>query len=125
MTHSKILRSGSDGRKLWWCPGCKCVHAIPVEGPNAWSWNNDMDRPTFQPSVLVKGVRRDMSDEELAVYRSLPDGESRNDPRFALICHVFITDGMIQFLGDCSHELKNQTAPIPDWPYTPEQFHVS
>jgi hypothetical protein len=31
------------------------------------------------------------------------------------ICHSFITDGRIQFLGDCTHRLAGQTVPIPDW----------
>jgi hypothetical protein len=39
-----------------------------------------------------------------------------NDPRFGTCCHVFVTKGEIQFLGDCTHELKNKTVPIPAWP---------
>lgn len=26
------------------------------------------------------------------------------------------TDGMVQFLGDCSHALAGQTLPLPDMP---------
>ncbi len=31
-------------------------------------------------------------------------------------CHTFITDGRIQFLGDCSHKLAGQTVDLPAWP---------
>jgi hypothetical protein len=31
------------------------------------------------------------------------------------VCHSFIIDGRIQFLGDCDHELASQTVEIPDW----------
>lgn len=30
------------------------------------------------------------------------------------ICHSFIKDGMIQFLGDCTHELKGKTVKLPE-----------
>ena len=31
------------------------------------------------------------------------------------ICHSFVTDGRIQFLGDCTHKLAGQTVDLPDW----------
>lgn len=33
------------------------------------------------------------------------------------VCHSFVKNGTIQFLGDCTHKLVNQTVPLPDWPY--------
>ena len=33
------------------------------------------------------------------------------------VCHSFVTDGRIQFLGDCTHKLAGQTVNIPEWPY--------
>lgn len=30
-------------------------------------------------------------------------------------CHSFVTDGRIQFLGDCTHSLAGQTVDLPDW----------
>lgn len=55
-----------------------------------WSWNNNVIEPTFTPSLLVNAT----------------------DP--ALFCHLFLTDGKIQFLGDCFHGLKNQTVDMVD-----------
>lgn len=32
------------------------------------------------------------------------------------VCHCYVTDGIIQFLDDCTHSLKGQNVPIPDFP---------
>ena len=76
------------------CPGCDIGHPFRVESDNpqrpSWTWNGDLDKPTFQPSMLVN--------------QSVP--ESR--------CHSFVTDGNIRFLGDCWHDLKNQTIALPE-----------
>ena len=98
---SKILRNAEGGRLTFWCPGCDGAHQIAVgEGPGPrWGWNNDVDRPTFTPSVLVT---YDGSDADT------PDG-------IPSVCHSFVTDGQIQFLSDCTHALAGQTVPIPDF----------
>lgn len=86
---------------LFDCPGCGALHAPVVKdgtGPRpagqgpVWGWNGSMDAPTFTPSLLVRW----------------PGGRSE-------VCHSFITDGQIQFLGDCTHALAGQTVPIPEW----------
>lgn len=76
------------------CPGCGCDHAITILGQRAWSFNGDVNKPTFTPSLLV-----------FAQPKSIPPG-----PR----CHSFIREGKIQFLGDCEHALANQTVDLPD-----------
>ena len=90
---------GSSGEiNLWafFCPGCKYDHALAIrqytEGGNPqWTFNGDVDKPTFTPSLLVWG-----------------SDQSRR-------CHSFITDGQIQFLSDCFHDLKGQTVEIPEY----------
>jgi Family of unknown function (DUF6527) len=127
---SSKLRNSTDGGILWWCPGCDEAHRISSGGSSGpqWRWNQDVDKPTFTPSVLVRGIRQDMNAEDLAAYdaerKRIQDSSILNDPRFGTVCHVFITDGNIQFLGDCTHSLKNQTVPIPDWPRRPEEFYI-
>lgn len=98
---SPILRNGTDGRLTWWCPGCDGAHQIQHgDGPGPrWGWNGDTERPTFTPSVLV---RYDGADADM------PDG-------LPSVCHCFVIDGQIQFLGDCTHQLAGQTVPIPPW----------
>jgi hypothetical protein len=80
----------NDGYWVFDCPGCKCLHSIQVP---PWTFNGDLEKPTVSPSILVN-----------------PNGDSS-----ALRCHSFVKDGMIQFLGDCDHDLKGQTVEIPDW----------
>jgi hypothetical protein len=101
---SAILRSGSDDRLLFWCPGCNMAHGIKHgsgSGPR-WTWNGDVAKPTFKPSILVRW--------------SVPAPREPDDPPDK-ICHSFVTDGMIQFLGDCTHALAGQTVPLPVWDY--------
>jgi hypothetical protein len=79
------------GKYLFWCPGCKQPHYVKVEGEHpVWEWNGDMIKPTFSPSIMVRA--------------GIP---------LQTVCHSFVKDGNIQFLGDCHHELKNQTVPLP------------
>lgn len=30
-------------------------------------------------------------------------------------CHLFIRDGNLQFLSDCTHHLRGQTVPMVPW----------
>lgn len=74
------------------CPGCNTPHWIRVGGQRPlWQWNNDINRPTVSPALLV-----------------FPNNQH-------LRCHSFITDGEMIFLGDCWHDLKGQTVAIPEW----------
>lgn len=84
---------------LFWCPGCKTPHPYRVErskteGPEhpVWTFNGDMERPTFTPSLLVNA----------------------NSPGHTR-CHLFMTAGQLQFCGDSQHELAGKTVECPDW----------
>ena len=99
---SKTLRLASGNRIHFWCPGCDKCHSLPFgegAGPR-WTWNGDIDKPTFTPSLLVSW------------YHGDPDKGTKVD----FVCHSFIREGQIQFLGDCTHHLKGQTVDIPEWP---------
>ena len=80
-------------------PGCGEPHAIPTTGPKAWGFNGDVERPTFTPSILVRSVKNPWG----------PDFDST-----PTVCHSFVTDGRIQFLGDCTHALAGQTVELAD-----------
>lgn len=114
----------SNFQYLIFCPGCKCGHGLRVgqpSGPN-WSFNGDLENPSFHPSLLIKGVELPKRDP---ITHDLPRGA---DGKFLLgpdgrilgckdtVCHSFITNGHIQFLSDCTHELRGKTVPLPVFP---------
>lgn len=108
---SKVRLHDCGWSLSFYCPGCKRPHSInyaPGHGP-CWGWNQSITKPTFSPSVKCSGT--EPSD----------DPEKFNDPKHDVpyVCHTFVVDGMIQFLGDCTHSLKDQTVELPDWPEDP------
>lgn len=109
-----ILRVAEGGYTLFWCPGCGEPHAVRVrdDGQNiggAWGFNGNYERPTFSPSILVRGKRR-LTEEE---YERVVAGEKVGVPD--TVCHSFVRDGQIEFLSDCTHELAGKTVSVPDF----------
>jgi len=94
-TRVSAVLEKADSQLFFKCPGCDMLHGVNVErdGPPRWGWNGSVDKPTFTPSVLVR-------------YRWGPD-------QHQVVCHSFVTDGRIQFLGDCTHALAGQTVDLP------------
>ena len=91
----------NDGmtRYVFFCPGCNCGHWFKTDGPGpCWTFNGDMEKPTVRASILVSRPARAV-----------------NNAGSIVLCHSFITDGQIQYLGDCEHALAGQTVPLPDW----------
>lgn len=92
---------GNPGEYLFLCPGCNDVHQVWTEIPNdltgaKWKFNGDVNKPTISPSLLLRS----------------------GNAKGPTVCHSFIKDGMIQFLGDCTHDLAGQTVALPNfkWP---------
>lgn len=87
------------GLYAFFCPGCQYHHSFNTKiysdaggrSYPVWDFNGDVDNPTFSPSLLVN--------------RDFPERR----------CHLFLKEGMIQFLNDCHHGLKGQTVECPDW----------
>lgn len=75
---------------LFFCPGCNEPHCVIVGGstPPVWEWNQNLEAPTFSPSILVTGQIR---------------------------CHSFVRSGRVQFLPDSGHALAGQTVDLPEW----------
>lgn len=97
-------RGNGDEGLTFFCPGCNKPHTIKTIGDGSWGWNGNADRPTFTPSVLATWPANPDASEEFKEWRT----ERR--------CHSFVTDGLIQFLGDSTHELAGQTVELADWP---------
>ena len=89
----KVPKSETESNYHFSCPGCNCEHAFD----DRWQFNQDFNKPTISPSFLQRGFIG--FDGEEKMYG---------------ICHSFIRNGMIQFLGDCTHELKGQTVELND-----------
>lgn len=81
-----------------WCPACNELHAIAVGKPNrsgaVWTFNGDLESPTFTPSVRCFTIDDDGKRETL--------------------CHYFITNGQIVYCSDNPHALNGQTVELPD-----------
>lgn len=95
MAKVKEERPGTGYYKFF-CPGCKREHIFWTNRDRGqsfcWHFNNDLEKPTVRASIL-------------------------NDPVEAIgykRCHLFITDGKIQYLGDCGHELAGKTVDMVD-----------
>lgn len=98
-----------EGRFLFECPGCNHPHLYFVKSPHwlkdsqGWFFNGDIENPTFTPSLLNRwGKHADPNYIESGF-----ENESG-------ICHLFVTNGMIEYCGDCTHELSGQTIPLPE-----------
>lgn len=112
---SKLLREAEGGRLLFLCPGCDTLHFIqhgPGPGPR-WDYNGNADRPTFKPSVLVTWDQWEPPATSPEIAEKIRLGEIQQ-VKVQKVCHSFVTDGRIQFLGDCTHALAGQTVDLPD-----------
>jgi hypothetical protein len=87
---SKFLRRGQD-RYFHWCPACQRMHPLP----DAWSYNGDLEKPTFTPSFKHNFT--------------LDNGDKA-------VCHYILTDGMLTFCADSTHALASKTVPMQPLP---------
>lgn len=82
------------------CPACKCSHGVWTtsrNGNNAiWNFNGNVNVPSISPSINVT-IKADGG--KILVSR----------------CHSVITNGMINYCGDCTHEYAGKQIPLPDF----------
>ena len=122
-----IIKDTDTGRVLFWCHGCDMAHPVNVSGGSgpSWSFNGSFEKPTFSPSILVKfdQLSKESREKNRAYFaehgRHMTPQELPYDIKH--VCHSFVTDGRIQYLGDCTHSLAGQTIDLPawDWGTTP------
>lgn len=119
---SRILRSVEGGGLMFWCPGCNGAHMVTVgDGPGPrWGYNGDPAKPSFTPSILIQTGHYVPGQEGGQCYCNW---DRRDQDDFAdlkcSVCHSFVTDGRIQFLGDCTHHLAGQTVDLPPFEVKP------
>lgn len=117
---SATLRSVEGGKVAFWCPGCDGAHAVGIgagDGPR-WGYNGNPEQPTFTPSVLIRSGHHVPGQEGKPCWCDYEERFGRKLPKGVgcSVCHSFVTDGRIQFLGDCTHALAGQTVDLPAWP---------
>lgn len=105
---TKILPIERDGKKVGYCFKCPaCGHAhkfctadAHTEGWPVWELTGTEERPTVRASLLYSW--------------------NEGPQRIPMACHSFITDGKIEYCGDCTHELSGKTVDLPEFEnYTP------
>lgn len=105
---SRKLRKTTDGYTHW-CNGCQEMHILP----NTWKFvNNDVLKPTFTPSFKHSGVQR-------VFENGAWTGEWKYDHNgdvIPYVCHYVLTDGILHYCVDCTHNLVGQAVELPDLP---------
>lgn len=92
----KVVPFDRNDKQAGWmfeCPGCRGYHVVD----DRWLFNGDVNAPTFHPSINNR----------------IDYAEPTRSP---MICHLWVTNGKLQFINDCTHELAGQTIPMPDYP---------
>lgn len=93
--------SEADRGESWWftCPGCETYHSFRTKSWNGeelwnasqglktpiWVFNGNLIKPTFSPSLIVDAHPK---------------------------CHLYLRDGVIEFLNDCTHQLRGKKVPL-------------
>lgn len=72
------------------------------QGHPCWQWNEDFSSPTVRPSIL------NTSESHIDMVTKKITKPWRN--------HVFITQGKIEYLSDCTHDLAGKTVNMVDFP---------
>lgn len=109
--HSDAARAevpAADMGEIWYfhCLGCGYGHSYRTKAAKderrqdgsavpVWSFNGNLERPSFQPSLLVHGHK---------------DERGKETGR----CHLFLTNGELQFCGDSQHALAGKTVPLEE-----------
>jgi len=82
------------------CPACGRTHIVPTMNDQPkWRFNGSLNRPSLHPSVR----NRLKSGSELVFQ-----------------CHFTLTDGVMHFYGDCTHEHGNEDIELPELKDTDE-----
>jgi hypothetical protein len=103
--------TGAEGDAyVFFCPACENMHFFAVnasKGPS-WAFNGNPASPTFSPSLKITGTIP-LTESE---YKTVMSGQLVA-PK-PMCCHLNITDGKIQYHGDCTHSFRNQTIEMGD-----------
>jgi hypothetical protein len=114
------------------CPGCKCGHLFHIpphknSSGASWSFNGNLERPTFTPSMLVRSEwdsHENLTEDDYTPWvdegngtrgRKIKPESMHNLVHHKEVCHSFVRDGQMQFLCDCTHALRGMTVTLEDF----------
>lgn len=84
------------------------MHLIPV----SWKFDGNFAMPTVSPSVKITGKQCVNVDGQWTGEWVLGDDGKAKDA----CCHYVLTNGILNFCGDCTHKFNGQSVPLPDLP---------
>lgn len=106
------------------CPACNNGHLFNTKAGNpngvgghkpTWTYNGDAEKPTFRASMLVRTGHHASGEKPADCWLCKRVAAGERDFSPCSVCHSFVTDGRIQFLGDCTHAMAGKTVDLPDW----------
>ena len=85
---------------MFHCPGCGGTHAYwlahpPPKTQPIWEFDGNIQAPSWTPSLRIQSM-------------------SRKEKPY--ICHLYVRNGQIEYLSDCTHELAGKTIPMQLYP---------
>jgi len=102
----------------FWCPGCREAHAVKVaKHGGGWGFDGNLERPTFSPSVLTTTghyAPGHQGPECWCTYNERHPDEPA--PFTCKRCHLFVRNGVLEFLQDCTHKMAGRHVEMPDFP---------
>lgn len=103
---------------MFFCPGCQENHSFNTETGTTrptWSFNGNLEFPTFKPSLLIRsGCSMSGHKPEMGCWCTFEAKYGKPSPFKCGVCHLYVTDGKIQFLSDCTHELAGKTVDLQE-----------
>lgn len=107
MQVSKSLRKTNSGY-MHWCVACEELHPLP----NSWSFNGNLEKPTFTPSFKHTGIKTVKVNGKWTGEWVL-DADGAPVPE---VCHYILTDGVVNYCADCTHPYAGKSVLIAELP---------
>lgn len=100
---------------VFYCPGCRGNHHVGVAPNNEgkrWGWNGSLESPSLFPSVLNRSGHFVPNQVQPPNCEYCKDAEKEGYASMCSICHIFVKEGKIEFLTDCTHDHAGKTVEM-------------
>lgn len=81
--------------------------------PDGWSFNGDLEAPTFMPSFKHVGWKLKTGPNGRWTGEWETDAQGNAIPT---VCHYILTAGILNFCNDSTHPLACKSVPLPALP---------